>query len=69
MAEFKESEHPRDKDGKFTDKGSGQGWTKEKAQRLLKLLRKKEKIKFSEGLVDECKKIERNSRNLSIEQG
>lgn len=22
MAEFKESEHPRDKDGKFTDKGA-----------------------------------------------
>ena len=38
MAEFKESEHPRDKDGKFTDKGNSQGWTKEKRDRLFKAL-------------------------------
>ena len=41
MAEFKESEHPRDKDGKFTDKGNGKGWTKEKRDRLLGVLRKR----------------------------
>ena len=35
MAEFNESEHPRDKNGKFTDKGNGQEWTKEKKDRLL----------------------------------
>ena len=39
MAEFKESEHPRDKDGMFTDKGNVQGWTKEKKDRVLNALR------------------------------
>lgn len=50
MADFKESEHPRDKDGKFTIKGNGQGWTKEKKDRLLKALRqfeRKTKLKIS----------------------
>ena len=34
MSEFKESEHPRDKDGKFTDKGKGNT----KQQKITKAL-------------------------------
>lgn len=51
MAEFKESEHPRDKDGKFTDKGSGQGWTKEKRDRLLSVLQKRNVIKLPDEML------------------
>ncbi len=35
MSDFKESEHPRQKDGKFTDKGNIQGRANEKRDRLL----------------------------------
>lgn len=65
MAEFKESEHPRDKDGKFTDKGSGQGWTKEKKNRLLKAVKNFGKIRerLSENLDKPLTQITDNAIN------
>ena len=48
MAEFNESEHPRDKDGKFTDKGNA---TKSKFKKLAALLKNLKKLRLHDEIL------------------